>query len=54
VFGEGGALATSGGELQTPHFFLKAGTVPEMDAMQVSLLACSYLQCIPVSYSVLN
>mmetsp|Transcript_21215 Transcript_21215/g.42158 ORF Transcript_21215/g.42158 Transcript_21215/m.42158 type:complete len:221 (+) Transcript_21215:293-955(+) len=28
VFGEGGALASSGGELQTPHFFL-GGKAPE-------------------------
>jgi len=34
VFGEGGALADSGGELKTPHFFFKPGEAPAgMEAM---------------------
>jgi hypothetical protein len=35
LFGEGGALASSGGELRTPAFFYKPGTQPEpMAAVQ--------------------
>uniref|UniRef100_A0A7S1FMR8 NADPH-dependent FMN reductase-like domain-containing protein n=2 Tax=Corethron hystrix TaxID=216773 RepID=A0A7S1FMR8_9STRA len=34
VFGEGGALQSSGAEIRTPHFFFKPGDAPsDMDAM---------------------
>ena len=40
VFGEGGALASSGAQLTTPHFYFKGGSAPaEMDAMRDTIKA---------------
>ena len=55
VFGEGGALASSGAQLQTPHFYLRDSAPPEMNAMAEVIKAadayvvvtCEYNHSIP-------
>ena len=48
VFGEGGDLAKSGAHLTTPHFYMKEGTDPEMDAMRAVIKAADcYIVCTP-------
>jgi hypothetical protein len=45
VFAPGGALAESGGQLSSPHFFYGAGKAPEaMDAMRDTIKASATIR----------
>lgn len=52
VFGEGGALASSGCELKTPHFFFKKGEAPvAMDAMAAIIKAADCILVVTCEYN---
>ena len=52
VFGEGGALAESGGELRTPHFFFAQGAAPVgMEAMREVIKAADCYLVVSPEYN---
>ena len=52
VFGEGGALASSGAQLTTPHFYFKGGEAPaEMDAMRDTIKAADAYVVVTSEYN---
>jgi len=52
VFGAGGALAESGGQLSSPHFFYGAGKAPtEMDAMRETIKAADCYVVVTPEYN---
>lgn len=52
VFGEGGALASSGAEVKAPHFFYKpGGAPPAMDAMRDVIKAADAYVVVTAEYN---